>query len=87
MRVEIGAIASAGGPSGHGQASIDPYITIDPSTPNASLYTLVFSPGIGNGPPSAPAVPEPSTWAMILLGFAGLAFAGRKARGGLRLAA
>jgi hypothetical protein len=33
------------------------------------------------------AVPEPSTWAMMLLGFAGLAFAGWRARGGFRLAA
>jgi hypothetical protein len=32
-------------------------------------------------------VPEPSTWAMMLLGFAGLAFAGWRARGGFRLAA
>ena len=31
----------------------------------------------------APATPEPSTWAMLLLGFAGLGFAGyRKAQGG-----
>jgi hypothetical protein len=28
------------------------------------------------------AVPEPSTWAMLLLGFAGLVFAGRRARPG-----
>jgi hypothetical protein len=33
------------------------------------------------------AVPESSTWAMMLLGFAGLAFAGWRARGGFRLAA
>jgi hypothetical protein len=33
------------------------------------------------------AVPEPSTWAMMLLGFAGLGFAGWRARGGVRLAA
>jgi hypothetical protein len=32
-------------------------------------------------------VPEPSTWAMMLIGFAGLVFAGRRARGALRLAA
>jgi hypothetical protein len=35
---------------------------------------------------SGPSVPEPSTWAMMLVGFAGLAFAGRRARGGFRLA-
>jgi hypothetical protein len=32
-------------------------------------------------------VPEPSTWAMLLAGFAGLGFAGWRARGGFRLAA
>jgi hypothetical protein len=32
-----------------------------------------------NGPPP-PTVPEPSTWAMMLLGFAGLGFAGYRAR-------
>jgi hypothetical protein len=31
------------------------------------------------------AVPEPSTWAMILLGFVGLAWAGRRKRSGSRL--
>ena len=30
--------------------------------------------------PSVPAVPEPSTWAMMLLGFAGLSFAFRRSR-------
>jgi hypothetical protein len=34
-----------------------------------------------------PTIPEPSTWAMMLVGFAGLAFAGWRARGGVRLAA
>jgi hypothetical protein len=28
----------------------------------------------------APGVPEPSTWAMLLLGFAGLGFAGYRTR-------
>jgi hypothetical protein len=35
---------------------------------NANAYTLVFSPGIKN----VDAVPEPSTWAMVILGFCGL---------------
>lgn len=53
---------------------VDPYFSIDPSTPNADLYSIITSPGIGNALPSA--VPEPSTWAMMLLGFAGLSFVG-----------
>jgi uncharacterized membrane protein len=33
--------------------------------------------------PASPSVPEPSTWAMMLLGFAGLGYAGyRRARAG-----
>jgi hypothetical protein len=36
----------------------------------------------------SPAVPEPSTWAMMALGFAGLAFAGyRRSRKGAAFAA
>ena len=30
-------------------------------------------------PPPTPAVPEPSTWAMLLIGFAGLGYAGYRA--------
>jgi hypothetical protein len=45
---------------------------------HADSFTLQIGPA---------AVPEPSTWAMILAGFAGLAFAGWRARGGFRLAA
>jgi hypothetical protein len=51
-------------------ASVDPMIT----TPVG--YDLFLSPGISN------AVPEPSTWAMMLLGFAGLGFAAHRRAGG-----
>ena len=46
-------------------------------TPNASFgftYALV-DPPLAATPLSAAIVPEPSTWAMMLIGFAGLAFA------------
>ena len=46
---------------------IDPMLSID--TNLAADYQLIFSPGIGNG---VSAVPEPSTWAMMLLGFVGV---------------
>jgi hypothetical protein len=38
------------------------------------LDTLVIDVTTGGGPP--PAIPEPSTWALMVLGFAGLGFAG-----------
>ncbi|MCP3442050.1 PEP-CTERM sorting domain-containing protein [Bradyrhizobium sp. CCGUVB14] len=50
-------------------AWVDPTFTIDPSV--ASQYSLQFSDGIGN---TISAVPESSTWAMMILGFCGLGF-------------
>ena len=55
---------------------------------DTALDTTAFIQGLGNAPPSGgtPAsppmgTPEPSTWAMMLLGFAGLGYAGyRRAR-------
>ena len=49
--------------------SLYPSFTIVASDP--SQYAIVLSPGVSDG-----AVPEPSTWAMLLLGFAGLSYAG-----------
>jgi len=46
------------------EALIDPTITVP------SAYMIEFSPGIG----IAGAVPEPSTWAMMILGFCGVGF-------------
>jgi hypothetical protein len=45
-------------------AVADPYIYIAPTFPNAHLYSVVVSPGIGNSP--HPPVPEPET--LYLLG-------------------
>jgi hypothetical protein len=63
-------------------AWVDPYFTIDPDSANADLYQIALSPGVGNEPfaglPSL-GVPEPSTWAMMLLGFARLGFLGYRA--------
>jgi hypothetical protein len=51
------------------EAMIDPMFIIDPS--QANDYQVIFSPGVTNG---VGAVPEPSTWAMMILGFVGLSF-------------
>jgi hypothetical protein len=78
--------ASAGAPnfdaapfSGSGTALVDPYFSLDASVPDPGDYTLLFSPGIINSPDNV-AVPELSTWAMMLLGFAGLGIAGYRVR-------
>ena len=52
-------------------ANFDPTVTIDPNSQDAGAFSLVFSPGFGPGS----TVPEPSTWAMMLIGFAGLGYA------------
>jgi hypothetical protein len=48
----------------------------------AGANVLFYSDFLGSG-----AVPEPSTWAMMLVGFAGLSFAGYRARTKLALPA
>ena len=52
-------------------ASADPYIYIDPNTPNASEYSIVVSQGIGNVPLGS--TPEPSSLMLLGSGIAGLA--------------
>lgn len=62
-----------------GSAYIDPWIFVDLSTPNADQYSISTSPFIGNSPVMA-AVPEPSTWALMILGFAGVGFVAYRRR-------
>jgi hypothetical protein len=52
-------------------AFLDPLFSIDPNFAGASNYSIETSFGIGNG---VGAVPEPSTWALMILGFCGLGF-------------
>jgi hypothetical protein len=59
--------------AGSASAFLDPYFYIDPTFAFASEYSVIVSAGIGNTPPGS--VPEPSTWAMLLIGFAGLGYA------------
>ncbi len=83
--VAVNIIASAGAEfsnayagaleSAEGGASVDPTFAID--EPGYSAYTLE---GVPAGPAATPA-PEPATWAMMLMGFAGFGYAGyRKAK-------
>jgi PEP-CTERM motif len=62
---EVQMLVSASAASmGSANGVVDPIFTVPAG------YRLKFSPGIGTG------VPEPSTWAMMALGFAGLSFVG-----------
>jgi hypothetical protein len=54
---------------------------IDPVVGASSPVDPIGTPG-GDPPGGASAVPEPSTWAMLLIGFAGLGYAGwRRSKG------
>ena len=78
--VDAGAVAqftnySAAYPeTAEGGASADPTFVID--EPGYSAYSIE---GVPAGP-AATATPEPATWAMLLIGFAGIGFAGYRAR-------
>ncbi len=75
----------AGGVNAFTVTGIDPADGLDPSDTSAFATGLAFE---GNGTftgtqtpiTSGSAVPEASTWAMVLLGFAGLSFAGFRSR-------
>lgn len=78
LTVQMIAIADSDfelGPS-WASAFIDPVFSIDPSFLNADQYSILTSPGIGNGADIG--VPEPSTWVMMLLGFAGMGAVARR---------
>jgi hypothetical protein len=63
---------------GTASANLDPLIEIAPAFLAANPgYALVFGPGFL--PPVSSDVPEPSTWAMMLLGFIGLGVRGWRA--------
>jgi hypothetical protein len=61
-------VEGADGQGSSFSASVDPTFAIDPTFNSNNQYSLQFSPSLTSG------VPEPSTWAMMLLGFAGIGF-------------
>jgi hypothetical protein len=66
--ISLGVQAPGGAASISG--SVYPTFRIASSVADAGDYSLVFSPGIGNG--AAGGVPEPATWAEVLVGLFGL---------------
>lgn len=54
------------------KADADPYFQIDPSFSLANEFTFVESQGVTNSPVVA-GIPESTTWAMMILGFAAIA--------------
>jgi hypothetical protein len=67
-------------------AAVDPYIFIDPNFANASNYSIIVSPGVGNGLPVS-ALPEPATMALTASGLIMLISRGRQRARRLRSAA
>ena len=82
LQMTVYAVAQVGAGTDKQSASIDPFLSIDPTfLLNNPGISLEFSAGIVNVSP----VPEPSTWAMMILGFAGIGFMAyrRKSKPGL----
>jgi hypothetical protein len=79
-KIEIDLSGDTGPFGGSFSAAIDPIITIDANSVAAG-YTLELSPNVTQQS-VAPSAPEPSTWAMLLTGFAALGFAYRVRRRG-----
>ena len=62
----------------HATAGVDPNVVIDPVWAAAHPgYAISFSQGVGNG---VTGVPEPATWAMMLIGAGFLGTAARRRR-------
>jgi hypothetical protein len=71
LTVQAHAAAGFGTVDESAEAFADPYIFIDPSFPNASLYSIIVSPGVANSPDAPTSAPEPASGALcaaLLLG-------------------
>jgi hypothetical protein len=78
VAMDVYASAAFSQDANSASAFADPRISIDPLTLNAGNYALVFSGGVGNSVGQLPAVPEPSSWALLLLGLGGIQLGARR---------
>lgn len=79
--VPFGPANNASGPFSSGASVIPGSLAVAPSPSSPSIGGGSSGGGGGNGnpaPPSVGAVPEPSTWALILMGFFGVGFGLRR---------
>jgi hypothetical protein len=71
INVDLTAEAQVGNSSPSGNANafaeVDPSIFIDPSFPNADMYTIITSPGIGSAAGSSPGTPVPEPGSLAIL--------------------
>jgi hypothetical protein len=70
VHLEVEVVGALGNSFNGGMVSADPHLFVDPAFPDAADYSIVVSPNIGNGSPSA--VPEPGTWVLMITGLVGL---------------
>jgi hypothetical protein len=75
--IELSMILSATGNGGFASGSLDPFISIDPITPNAANLSLEFSANVANGLPVA-ATPLPGTLPLFAGGLGFLGYLSRR---------
>ena len=74
LQIDVRAIGG-----GVADAFVDPYIFIDPDfLARHPEYSVAVSAGIGNAAPGGGTVPEPASWALMVLGFGALGAALRR---------
>jgi hypothetical protein len=78
LLIQVWAHAESYGSAG-AVGLVYPYLQLGPDVQGTSRYHLLFSPGVVNGSPPR-SVPEPSEWALLLIGFAGIGALGRRRR-------
>ena len=79
------SVSASGVNGGIADAYADPLIEIDPSFADAGLYKVIPSDGVGNVLPNT-GVPEPASWALMLVGFGMAGAALQRPRTAVRVA-